>query len=298
VGDARSLAIQSVLFNNSTADVLSAVRATANSVLRARDRGVLSGWVLQLGDCSPTPVLDGRAIDAVRTIVASGGGSVDHTFFGQNLGSAAGHNSIASAGDSDVMLILNPDVRMAPDAVTELLTSLTPDVGVAEARQLPLEHPKVFAEGTGDTSWASTACAATPRALFDRLGGFDATSFFLYCDDVDYSWRVRLEGLRVVYVPAAAVFHDKRLTNTGDLPDNEAELYYSAEAALLLAHKYSRPDLLRSLLKSYRITSTPRLLRAAADYADRRASGRLPAPIDARHTVAQFRKVHYAEHRY
>ena len=30
-----------------------------------------------------------------------------------------------------------------------------------------------------------------PLPLFRELGGFDADNFFLYCDDVDFSWLVR-----------------------------------------------------------------------------------------------------------
>jgi len=32
--------------------------------------------------------------------------------------------------------------------------------------------------------------------LFLELQGFDADTFFLYCDDVDLSWRVRLAAIR------------------------------------------------------------------------------------------------------
>jgi hypothetical protein len=286
------------LFGNSPEDIIAAARATAQSVMLAREADVVSDWELRLGDSSAVGVLERRHTTTIRGIVTAAGGSFSHEVFGRNLGSAGGHNALAVDGQSELILILNPDARMAPDTVSALVNSLGTGVGITEARQVPLEHPKDFAATTGDTGWASTACAVTPRVLFDELAGFDSGTFFLYCDDVDYSWRVRLAGYRVVHVPEAGVFHDKRLTISGDWPPSETELYYSAEAAILLAHKYSRPRLVSRLKRRYARSSVPRLQKALEEYESRRSAGRLPAPIDPRHTVSEFGEVHYANHRF
>jgi GT2 family glycosyltransferase len=45
------------------------------------------------------------------------------------------------------------------------------------------------------------------RDVFLALGGL-CPHFFLYQDDADLSWRVRMAGWRVRYCPAAAVVHD------------------------------------------------------------------------------------------
>ena len=290
--------MQSVLYGNPAHDIVRAARSLANAVARARTAGAIGDWSLQLGDCTPQPALTDADIETIRGIVGDAGGELGYTFFDANLGSAAGHNALAALSDSEVMLILNPDAQVAPDTIEVLAAALVDGVGVAEARQVPLEHPKTFAPGTGDTSWASTACAVTPRSVFDAVGGFDSETFFLYCDDVDYSWRVRLAGHRVVYEPAARVFHDKRLTLSGDWPASAAEIYYSAEAALMIAHKYSRPGRVRTLLKKYRSDGHEAPLRAVEEFERRRSEGRLPTPIDPRHSVSQFIKDNYAEHRF
>ena len=294
----RSLAIQSVLYGNPALDIERAALAAANSVSLARADGLVSDWSLLLGDCSPEPVFPDGPSERMTAAVERAGGTIAYTVFGANLGSAAGHNALAAEGSSELMLILNPDAQVAPDAVSMLARALTDRVGIAEARQVPLEHPKDFAKYDGDTSWASTACALTPRAAFDEVGGFDSETFFLYCDDVDYSWRLRLAGYRVVYEPAAAVFHDKRLTLTGDWPASAAEIYYSAEASLFLAHKYSRPDLVRTGLARFRKEGSEPVLRAVAEFETRRKAGRLPTPIDSAHRVAQFIRGNYAPHRF
>lgn len=296
--DARSLAVQSVLYGNSPADIVRAAESTANAADIARTEGRISDWALLLGDCSPEPVLGDEDIAAISAAVEAAGGRLSYSVFGENLGSAGGQNRLAQLDGSELMLILNPDALVAPDTILVLADALVEGVGVVEARQVPLEHPKDFTAYTGETSWASTACALTTRGAFDEVGGFDSDTFFLYCDDVDYSWRLVLAGYRVLFEPAARVFHDKRLTPTGDWPPSPAEIYYSAEAALLLTHKYSRPELTASLRRQFAAQNTEPLRKALAEYEDRERSGRLPTPIDPGHRAASFVRDNYAEHRF
>jgi hypothetical protein len=169
---------------------------------------------------------------------------------------------------------------------------------LAEARQLPIEHPKDFDPLSGDTSWAAMAGVMLPIALFRDLGGFDSETFFMYCDDVDLSWRMRLAGRRIVYRPEAFVFHDKRLTPEGGWMPGEPERYYSAEAALLLPYKFSRPDLTEQHLHQFRASGDPNLLKAAAAYQSRVETGRLPQPIDPDHRIAEFVDGNYGRMRY
>ena len=58
-----------------------------------------------------------------------------------------------------------------------------------------------------DVDWVSGAALMFPREVFDRLGGWDA-GFFLFNEDVDFCRRVHDTGLRVVYVPEVAVYHE------------------------------------------------------------------------------------------
>jgi GT2 family glycosyltransferase len=196
-------------------------------------------------------------------------------------------------------MILNPDVLTAPNLFIELLAALgAPDVGLVEARQLPVEHPKHYDPETGETSWASGACAMAPRQVFQEVNGFDSDTFFLYCDDVDLSWRVRLAGLKVVHRCSAVVFHDKRISESGGWLPSAAERYYSAEASLLLPYKYSRPDLTESNLDYLWRTGDEVLQRAASAFESRKKTGRLPTPIDPNHQVAQFIDGAYSVHRF
>ncbi|UQX88184.1 glycosyltransferase [Jatrophihabitans telluris] len=293
-----SLAIQQVLYSNDPADVLHALENLAHSVALAQRRALVGQVQLSLGDCSPSPVLAEPDIDRVRAMFEPLWAKVDVTVFGANLGSAAGHNRLLTSNECLRTLILNPDALVAPLTISSLMRSLAPGVGIVEARQLPLEHPKDYDSRTGDTSWASTACALMRTEMLAELDGFDATTFFLYCDDVDLSWRARLAGWRVVFDPAASVFHDKRLGDDGLIGVTPAEIYYSAEAALMLTHKYSRPDLVASISADLAASPHEAHNKAVAEYRRRQEEDLLPAPIDPEGRVAQFVGGAYAIHRF
>ena len=171
-------------------------------------------------------------------------------------------------------------------------------VGMVEAKQLPVEHPKDYDRITGFTSWASGAFSMIRRAVFEEVGGYDAQSFFMYCDDVDLSWRVRETGRQIVFHPAAVVFHDKSLTVDGKWKPTSAEHYYSAQAALLLRHKWSRDDLVDRVLAIYDKSETVEHRQAAEEFRRRRAAGELVPQRDPDHRVGQFIDYTYARHRY
>jgi GT2 family glycosyltransferase len=62
-------------------------------------------------------------------------------------------------------------------------------------------------EAPATADWVSGACVLVPRAVLERLGGFDE-GFFLYCEDIDLCRRIRDLGLTVRYEPGAAAVHE------------------------------------------------------------------------------------------
>ncbi len=57
-----------------------------------------------------------------------------------------------------------------------------------------------------EVAFVTGVCLTTTRAAWERSPGFPP-DFFLYFDDVDYSWRVRLTGGRLGVVPSARIDH-------------------------------------------------------------------------------------------
>ena len=94
------------------------------------------------------------------------------------------------------------------------------------------------------------------------------------------------------------VFHDKRLSSSGAWQSSSAERYYSAEAALLLAHKYSRSDVLEAILRDFQASKQEHIKQELLAFEQRRKKGQLCRPIDPHHVVGEFVRGEYANHRF
>jgi GT2 family glycosyltransferase len=151
---------------------------------------------------------------------------------GSNVGFAAGCNEGARQATGDALVFLNPDTVVAPGAVAELVRPLEdPTIGIVSARLRLLDRPELLNSAgnevhvTGiawaglygepaeqvtelrDVAFPTGAAMAIRRELFEELGGF-TEELFMYQEDLELGWRVRLRGLRVVVNPAADVYHE------------------------------------------------------------------------------------------
>lgn len=293
-----SVRIQSILYNLEMDSLERSLEYIDNAARNARQSNVVERVDVAYGDCSSTPSISCLQLEEFQRRF-SNINRIEYKHFSYNLGHGGGQNSLAEGANTDFIMALNPDALLLPRLLEEMLRPATrPDIGLVDARQLPSEHPKEYDSQTGETGWASGACALISRKLFQQLGGFDANTFFLYCDDVDLSWRVRLAGFKVVHQPSAVVFHDKRLDAKGAWKPSYAERFYSAEAGLLLPYKFSRGDLTEDRLGKFKSAGDPVLRRAAAAFEERRRDNRLPIQIDRDHAVAEFVNGNYARQRF
>lgn len=294
------LRVQTVLYRSSPSQLRIYGDALAQALRIAAGDRALTDVVVAVGDCSEELSVGENGLAELRTTLAAGGiDEVHYRPFGQNLGHAGGQARLFDEGDCDVVLLVNPDVAVGPGAVSALIEALDDaSVGIAEAHQLPFEHPKEYDRVTGATPWSSFACAATPAGAWRAVGGPDPDSFFLHGDDVDYSWRLRLAGYSCCYVPRARVFHDKRVTAEGAIAVPEHEQYYATEADLMLSYKYSRPERAEQMCAAYESAGTPTQKRAAAAFRRRQQEGNLPEPLDPDGRVACFIDGAYATHRW
>jgi hypothetical protein len=110
--------------------------------------------------------------------------------------------------NADAVVTSNPDGAFHHDCLRLLLARLQASpLQLLEARQFPAEHPKEYDAESGDTPWASGCCVAVSRAVFERVGDIDP-SFWLYLEDVDFSWRARAQGIPVRLVHEALYAHE------------------------------------------------------------------------------------------
>jgi len=128
---------------------------------------------------------------------------------GKNLGFGKANNIGARHAISDCLLFLNPDTEIHEDAMKELMfcfESDEKDIALWELRQFPYEHPKCYNPVTLESSWSSAAACMVRKSAFTEIGGFDE-NIFMYCEDVDLSWRLKANGYKLKYVPKAIVYH-------------------------------------------------------------------------------------------
>lgn len=199
-----------------------------------------------------TVVVDNQSSDATAEIVRAHA-DVEFVESGGNLGYAGGINvALPRTGPCEHVLILNPDLRVQPAAVAQMLATLRADpaIGVVVPRILD-EHGETYpslrfeptsagllgdalfgrrfwlGRPTGlsefdyrpssylhphDIDWATGAALLIRGEVARELGPWDER-FFLYSEETEYFRRVRDRGFRVRFDPAAVVQH--RLGGSG-----------------------------------------------------------------------------------
>jgi GT2 family glycosyltransferase len=175
---------------------------------------------------------------------------------GGNLGYAGGINvGMTQVGRCEAVLILNPDLRLSAETISELFDTLAADprIGATVPAMFDSDgniHPSLCREPSvtralgdalfgsvawrhrphwlsefdyrpssysksHDVDWATGAALLIRGELARELGGWNE-SFFLYSEETDFFHRIRQSGHLIRYVPTAVVQH--RLGGTGSSP--------------------------------------------------------------------------------
>ncbi len=166
---------------------------------------------------------------------------------GENLGFSRGMNQGLRQTTADVVVLLNTDVEVRPDWLTELVRPLydDPAIGVTGSRlYFPdgrtlqhagamLEYPLAIARhrfyrqpDTGqvaalcDVDYVTGAAMAIRRPVLTAIGLLDEAFSPFYYEEVDFCRRAVAAGFRVVYAPASVAIHHESLS-TGQRRDQQ-----------------------------------------------------------------------------
>jgi len=173
----------------------------------------------------------------------------------KNLGFGKANNIGAKHAISECLFFLNPDTEIHEDAIRELMFCFEndgEDIALWELRQFPYEHPKYYNPVTLETSWSSAAACMVRKSAFTEIGGFDE-NIFMYCEDVDLSWRLRLNGYKLKYVPKAIVYH---YCYEGADVTRPTRFYNIIKYNILLRYKFGNlKDVLRGYLQLIKLIS-------------------------------------------
>lgn len=161
-----------------------------------------------------------------------------------NTGFAPAHNQAIAATETEYVLVLNPDLTLAPDYISRLIAHMeaNPQIGSATGKLLlKADHGLVdstglrmnrarraFDRGAGEPveQWTqsgpvfgvSGAAALYSRRMINDISVddefFDA-DFFAYKEDVDVAWRAQLLGWQGYYDAEAIGYHERGWKTSG-----------------------------------------------------------------------------------
>ncbi|MDD2941669.1 MAG: methyltransferase domain-containing protein [bacterium] len=159
----------------------------------------------------------------------------------KNLGFTGGNNyllrRLLKNKSEKFVFLLNIDTEISPDCISRLVESMRQDAdaGMVEAVQTPKEHPKWYDPTTLETGWCSGGGVLIRAQALREVGLFD-DRYFLYCEDVDLSWRMWLQRWKCKVNPAATYAHF-----TEDLDgekDPSVQRFYSIRNSYFMHYKY------------------------------------------------------------
>ena len=182
-------------------------------------------------------VVDNGSTDGSAAFVRERFPQVNLMALDRNLGFGGGSNAGFRAAENDIVVLLNSDMRVAPDFLAPLLEGFRdPDV-FAVSCQIFFSDPARVREETGLTQgwwqdgslrvrhridaavrdlfpcfYGGGGSCAFDRAKFLELGGFDHLLAPFYLEDTDLGYLAWKRGWKVLYQPRSVVWHEHRGT--------------------------------------------------------------------------------------
>ncbi|MBI9036407.1 MAG: glycosyltransferase family 2 protein [Bacteroidales bacterium] len=168
-----------------------------------------------------------------------------------NKGFAKGYNDTLKQVEAEYYVILNSDIEVSKNWIAPIIEKMDshPEIGACQPKILS-EHDHQYFEYAGaaggfidkygypfcrgrifqtlekdhgqydqetEIFWATGACLFVRSELFHQLGGFDE-DFFAHMEEIDFCWRMKKLGHKIMYLPYAKVYH----VGGGTLPKSSA----------------------------------------------------------------------------
>jgi len=218
---------------------------------KAREtRRCLESLLASTGDWEALAVDNGSGDDTVRFLhemvdkYHEAGRSLDLVLNDANLGASTGRNQGIARTRGEFTVFLDNDIIVDdPDWLTKLRVAFHEDaaVGIVVPKLVFADSPGVIqcagcavsrtgrvqfvgrGEPADDARFAErremqcgiSACMMLKRAMIDAIGGLDEAFNPVQFEDIDYCYRARSAGYRVVYEPAVTMLHDESTTTAG-----------------------------------------------------------------------------------
>jgi O-antigen biosynthesis protein len=182
-------------------------------------------------------VVDNASSDGSAEFLSAFFPSVRVIRSGKNLGFGGGSNLGVREARNDIVVLLNSDMRVAPDFLAPLLEPFTDPLVFSVSSQIFFSDPSRRREETGLTQgwweegrlrlshriddeitrsfpcfYGGGGSSAYDRQKFLELGGFDEILRPFYYEDTDLGYMAWKRGWKVLYQPRSIVYHEHRGT--------------------------------------------------------------------------------------
>jgi GT2 family glycosyltransferase len=173
----------------------------------------------------------------------------------KNEGFAGGYNWALSQIKTEFYVLLNSDIEVTPGWLEPLVELMQSDKRMAACQPkirsvfqkdyfeyagasggfidrwgYPFCRGRIFEvlekdQGQYDDAreifWATGACMMVSADVYHKLGGLDE-DFFAHMEEIDFCWRAKNEGYKIMVQPASVVYH----VGGGTLPKNSPRKTY------------------------------------------------------------------------
>jgi GT2 family glycosyltransferase len=196
-------------------------------------------------------VVDNGSTDGSPELVAERFPQVKLIRNERNLGFSAGNNQGLRAATGDMLVLLNHDTEVHPGWLAAMAHALDePSTGIVGCKLLypdgTIQHAGAYLYGPrgasehigrhaaddgrfdefGDAEFVTAAAMAIRRPALEKTGLLDEGFAPIYYEDVDWCYRARAAGYRVVYQPQAVVTHYESVTADRVSHDHRFNLHH------------------------------------------------------------------------
>ncbi len=229
-------------------------------------------------------VVDNGSADGSADFVSNRFPTVKLIRLERNLGYAAGNNAGLRVARGDALVLLNQDTEVRDGWLRELIEPLSadPHIGIAGSKALypdgSIQHAGGHITGRGETAhdgnrqrdagqfdqlrdvdYVTGASLAISRRAMSSIGALDEAFQPAYFEDVDWCFRARLAGFRVVVAPRSVLVHHESSVGITHDQDRQCQIQVNR---------------LRLVLKHWPLEQlTERFLAAETDWLMRQAEG-------------------------
>jgi len=200
----------------------------------------LPSVVMHSSDIADVVVADNASTDGSVDFLRSAFPGVRLIENPENGGFSKGYNDALRQIDAEYYVLLNSDVEVTEGWIEPVIAMMDTDPTIAacqpkirslldrekfeyagaaggfiDAYGYPFCRGRIFDvlesdEGQYDDSceifWATGACLFVRSERYHALGGLDE-DFFAHMEEIDFCWRLKSAGYRIMFCPDATVFH-------------------------------------------------------------------------------------------